>query len=143
VRARSGVPVAGRSVGIKDLRHGNLVVADWTGFDPDCRENNRTNIPLADGHQHFVVLSTLVGAHDSLPGDLLGDLLVRPMSACGDTGDDQRLAFPATHVLRLTGLHHFDLLNHPAVYARLREWLAIAGTGAAAGVLTDPVTEHG
>lgn len=116
--------LATRSVGIKDLRHGNLVEADWAGFDPECRENNRTHVPLPDGSRHFVVLSTLAGAHGSLPGDLLGDLLVRPRSARGDTGDDQRLAVPTAHVLRLTGPHHFDLLNHPAVHARLREWLA-------------------
>jgi hypothetical protein len=54
----------------------------------------------------------------------VGDLLVRPRSACGDTGDEQRMPFPAEHVHGLSGLHHLNLLNHPAVYARIRGWLA-------------------
>ena len=46
-----------------------------------------------------------------------------PRSALGDTGDDDRLAFPPDAVCRLGGLHHLDLLNHPRVYAQLRRWL--------------------
>lgn len=117
--------IAARSVGIKDLRHGNLIETDWAGFDPDCLDSNRTHIALHAGPRHFVVLATLTGTHDSLSGDLLGDLLVRPKSACGDTGDEHRLTYAAPHICRLTGLHHFDLLNHPAVYTRLRDWLTV------------------
>jgi pimeloyl-ACP methyl ester carboxylesterase len=116
--------IAARSVGIKDLRFGNLVDADWEGYDPDDRINHRTDLPLHVGPRHFVVLGTLIGDHESLPGDLIGDVLVRPKSACGDTGDERRLNFPAEHICRLVGLHHFDLLNHPKVYDQLRRWLA-------------------
>jgi hypothetical protein len=49
---------------------------------------------------------------------------VRPRSAVGDTGDETRLAFEHDQVLRLKGLHHLDLLNHPRVYAQLHDWLA-------------------
>ena len=55
--------------------------------------------------------------------DLLGDVMVVPRSASGDTGDDDRLAFPPDHVHRIGGLHHLDLLGHPLVYARIRGWL--------------------
>jgi hypothetical protein len=55
--------------------------------------------------------------------DLLGDLLVPPRSASGDSGDDDRLAFPPDHVHRLGRLHHFHLLNHPDAYAQIRRWL--------------------
>lgn len=115
--------LAARSAGIKDLRFGNIVDADWDGHDPDDRMGHRTDVPLHVGPRHFVVLSTVLGRHDSLPGDLLGDLIVRPKSACGDTGDERRLGFPEEHVCRLTGLHHLDLLNHPAVYEQMRRWL--------------------
>jgi hypothetical protein len=54
---------------------------------------------------------------------LLGDLVVPPRSASGDTGDDDRHAFPPDHVHRLGGLHHFDLLNHPRVHRQIRQWL--------------------
>src|SRR3954467_1507034 len=126
-----------RSVGIKDLRHGTLVEADWTGRRPaprggaagpgrdlDAREAApHTYVPLHDGARHFVVLATLSRDPESRAADLLGDLLVPPKSAYGDTGDDDRLAFPADHVHRLGGLHHFDLLNHPLVYGQIRGWL--------------------
>jgi pimeloyl-ACP methyl ester carboxylesterase len=30
--------------------------------------------------------------------------------------------FPGADVLHVPGAGHFDLLNHPGVYAALREW---------------------
>ena len=65
--------------------------------------------------------------------DLLGDLLVPPRSATGDTGDDDRLAFPPDHVHRIGGLHHLDLLDHPLVYARIRRLAGGPAGGPAAG----------
>jgi hypothetical protein len=113
-----------RSAGIKDLRHGTLVEADWTDRDLDAiGPADHTHVPLHDGARHFVVLATLSRDPAGRLADLLGDLLVPPRSASGDTGDDDRLAFPPDHVHRLGGLHHFDLLNHPLVYERIREWL--------------------
>jgi pimeloyl-ACP methyl ester carboxylesterase len=56
------------------------------------------------------VAATLSGRE----GDPLGDLLVRYPSAAGAGSDGRHLG----------GLHHFDLLNHPAVNAQLRDWLA-------------------
>ncbi|TFV86078.1 alpha/beta hydrolase [Blastococcus sp. CT_GayMR20] len=113
-----------RSVGIKDLRHGTLVEADWTDRDLDALDRGpHTHVPLHDGARHFVVLATLTRDPSARAADLLGDLLVPPRSASGDTGDDDRLAFPPDHVHRLGGLHHFDLLNHPRVYEQIRSWL--------------------
>jgi hypothetical protein len=113
-----------RSAGIKDLRRGTLVEADWTGRDPDALIlGEHTHVPLHDGARHFVVLVTLSRDPEGRVADLLGDLLVPPRSASGDTGDDDRLAFPPDHVHRIGGLHHFDLLNHPLIHARIREWL--------------------
>ena len=120
-----------RSVGIKDLRRGTLVQDDWHGRDLDAAEAHRhTHVPLHDGARHFVVLATVARDPDSRIGSLLGDLLVPPRSAVGDTGGDDRLAFPPDHVHRLGGLHHFDLLNHPAVYAQLKSWLLDRPEGA-------------
>ncbi|MCW2606857.1 MAG: Triacylglycerol esterase/lipase EstA, alpha/beta hydrolase fold [Frankiales bacterium] len=114
-----------RSVGIKDLRHGTLVEEDWRDRDLDARTGGpRTHVPLHDGARHFVVLATLARDPESRAAHLLGDLLVPPLSAVGDSGDDSRLAFPVDRVHRTGGLHHFDLLNHPEVYEQLRRWLA-------------------
>jgi hypothetical protein len=113
-----------RSVGIKDLRRGTLVEADWTGRDLDAlTPGEHTHVPLHDGARHFVVLATLSRNPAGRVADLLGDLLVPPRSASGDTGDDDRLAFPPDHVHRIGGMHHFDLLNHPLIYERIRAWL--------------------
>ena len=113
-----------RSVGIKDLRRGTLVEADWTDRDLDALgPADHTHVPLHDGARHFVVLATLTRNPSGPFADLLGDLLVPPRSATGDTGGDDRLAFPPDHVHRLGGLHHFDLLNHPRIYERIRRWL--------------------
>jgi hypothetical protein len=87
-------------------------------------------VPLHDGARHFVVLATLSPNPSGRAADWFGDLLVPPRSASGDTGDDDRLAFPPDHVHRLGGMHHFDLLNHPLVYARLRQWLVERPEGA-------------
>jgi hypothetical protein len=111
-------------VGIKDLRRGTLVEDDWAGRDLDAAEaGTHTFVPLSDGARHFVVIATLTRDPAARGADLLGDLLVPPRSAIGDTGDEDRLAFPPDHVLRLGGLHHFDLLNHPRVYAQIHRWL--------------------
>ena len=113
-----------RSVGIKDLRRGTLVEDDWSGRDLDAADAAaHTYVPLHDGARHFVVLATLTRNPHARSARVLGDLLVPPLSATGDTGDDDRLAFPPDHVHRLGGLHHLDLLNHPRVYAQIRRWL--------------------
>ena len=113
-----------RSVGIKDLRRGTLVEADWSGRDLDALgPAEHTHVPLHDGARHFVVLATLVRNPGGLAADFIGDLMVSPRSASGDTGDDDRLAFLPDHVHRVGGMHHFDLLNHPRVYEQILRWL--------------------
>ncbi|MET0765414.1 MAG: 1-acyl-sn-glycerol-3-phosphate acyltransferase [Blastococcus sp.] len=78
-----------RSVGIKDLRHGTLVEADWTDRDLDeLTPGPHTHVPLLDGARQFVVLATLSRNPAGRVADLLGDLLVPPRSASGDTGDE-------------------------------------------------------
>jgi pimeloyl-ACP methyl ester carboxylesterase len=115
--------LASRSVGIKDLRFGNLLEEEWVNVPPDARRSSRVDTPLHAGARHFVVLATLVGTSESRVGDAVGDLLVRPKSACGDSGDERRMPFEHEHICRLQGLHHFDLLSHPAVYEQIRGWL--------------------
>jgi pimeloyl-ACP methyl ester carboxylesterase len=113
-----------RSVGIKDLRRGTLLEADWSGRDLDATgPAAHTHVPLSDGARHFVVLATLTRDPAARTADLLGDLLVPPRSASGDTGDDDRLAFPPDRVHRVGGLNHLDLLNHPQVYEQIHRWL--------------------
>ncbi len=93
-----------RSRGIKDLQRG-LKGATAGADSPALR----------------LVFATLGdeagGGMGAWVGSLLGDGLVRAGSAADDglTGDVQRV--------ELTGLGHMSLLNHPRVYAVIREWL--------------------
>ena len=109
-----------RSDGVKDLRYGACVDEDWRDTDPDefLRDRCQETPFLPHATYHFV--SSTVAP--SLLGIIAGDHLVRPKSAAGQ-GKSRSIPFDAAHGLTLSGLHHFDLLNHPSVYAKLREWL--------------------
>jgi len=52
---------------------------------------------------------------------VVGDGLVPVASALGEGSS---LAFPARNRWVARGLGHLDLLDQPAVFARLRRWLA-------------------
>ncbi len=65
---------------------------------------------------------------------LIGDCLVLESSASGRSRT-RRIPFEAEHGLVVGGTHHIALLNHPAVYERLRDWLA--------GVAATPSGEAG
>ncbi|MGA9373274.1 MAG: alpha/beta fold hydrolase, partial [Solirubrobacterales bacterium] len=116
----------GRSAGIKDLRYGSLIEEDWRDTDPDeflrqrCRE-----VPFLPTATYYFIGATLTRRHDGL-GGLIGDLLVHYPSASG-TGRDRRIPFEVENGRHLGGLHHMNLLNHPDVYAQIREWIAKPG----------------
>ncbi|GAB3020103.1 esterase/lipase family protein [Mycobacterium bourgelatii] len=109
-----------RSAGVKDLRFGALLDEDWRDCDPDEFLRDRcAEVPfLPNAVYHFVASSAAPRAI----GLLVGDHLVRPRSASG-RGRSRNVPFESTHGLTLTGLNHFDLLNHPLVYDKLRHWL--------------------
>jgi pimeloyl-ACP methyl ester carboxylesterase len=119
-RAVSGFLNA-RSAGTKDLRYGALLDEDWRDCDPDEFLRDRCHeVPfLPHAVYHFVAAT----ASPRPFGVALGDHLVRPMSASG-VGRARRVPFEPDHGLTLTGLHHFDLLNDNAIYAKLHDWLA-------------------
>ncbi len=117
-----------RSDGVKDLRYGACLDDDWRDADPDefLRDRCREAPFLPHATYHYVSTSVT----PPLLGMLAGDHLVRPQSAAG-VGKSRRIPFAADHGLTLTGLNHFDLLNHPLVYAKLREWLSQSAIRAA------------
>ncbi len=94
-----------RSTGILDLRH---------GLARDVQ-----NLPNA---RYRLVAATLTRSSRSVTSATIGDLLVPYASALGrDRGGAEM--FPGAATLHVPGADHFDLLNHDAVYAALREWL--------------------
>jgi pimeloyl-ACP methyl ester carboxylesterase len=114
-----------RSAGIRDLRQGSLVDEDWRDRDPDvlraeaCRE-----VPLLDCATHCFVSATITREPKHPLGRLIGDLLVLVPSASGRSRK-RRIPFQDEYGLHVGKATHFALLNHPAIYERLREWLAI------------------
>jgi len=110
-----------RSSGTKDLRYGALLEEDWSEGDPDEFLRDRCHeVPFLPGAvYHFVATS----AGPWAVGVILGDHLVRPHSASG-AGRSRQVPFELAHGLTLTGLHHFDLLNHAAIYEKLHDWLS-------------------
>jgi pimeloyl-ACP methyl ester carboxylesterase len=111
-----------RSVGIKDLRFGSCVDEDWSDCDPDEFLNDRCReVPFLPDAGYYFVGATLTNGP---LGSMVGDLLVRMPSASGrGTGKGRRVPFEVDKGHELSGLTHFDLLNHPAVYEQMRGWL--------------------
>ncbi len=110
-----------RSSGVKDMRYGACLDEDWSDCDPDEYLRDRCHeVPfLPTARYHFVATT----ARPRAVGILAGDHLVRARSASG-VGKSRRIPFEPEHGLTLTGLNHFDLLNHPAIYAKLVEWIS-------------------
>lgn len=110
-----------RSDGVKDLRFGNCLDEDWLDADPDELLRDRCHEAPFLPHATYHFVSSTV--EPPLLGLVAGDHLVRAKSAAG-LGKSRRLPFQSELGLTLTGLNHFDLLNHPLVYAKLLDWLS-------------------
>jgi PGAP1-like protein len=124
--------VNGSSAGIKDLRHGYVVDSDWAECDMDrCASDHRGDTPLLAGASHHVISATVTSDPASRVGAVVGDLLVQPASAHGRRRRQQWIPFPARLGHWLADMHHFDLLNHPAVWDAMRGALAGRDAGAA------------
>jgi pimeloyl-ACP methyl ester carboxylesterase len=113
-----------RSGGIRDLRKGSLVDEDWRDCDPDAlRGAACAEVPLLEGATHCFVSATITRSGRHPLGRLLGDTLVLVPSASGRSRT-RRIPFEDEYGMHLGGASHFALLYHPAVYEKLRGWLA-------------------
>lgn len=105
-----------RSAGIQDLRHGRVLAAQARAAPKAAA--------LPRGVRCFAVAASTSKAEDRR---WAGDGLVPVASALGRQGHAESLPrFPARKRWVVHEANHFDLLHHPDVYARLREWLADA-----------------
>ena len=119
-----GAVLRRRSAGIRDLRQGSLVDADWRGLDPDAlRAVACEEVPLLEGATHCFVAATVTRSEAHPVGRLLGDWLVLVPSASGRSRR-RRIPFELEHGMHVGGTNHLALLNHPQVYERLRGWLS-------------------
>jgi pimeloyl-ACP methyl ester carboxylesterase len=117
--------LAARSSGIKDLGHGYLVDEDWLEHDPTAFvQQAGSEIPFLDSANHYFVSATVSRDLDAPVGRIVGDLLVLHSSAWAHRQRGERMRFPVEQYHHVGGAHHFDLLNHPAIYAQISKWLA-------------------
>ena len=106
-------------------RYGYVVDEDWHGHDPDAFwTNTGTVVPFLASANHYFVSASLSRDPEAPLGRLIGDLLVLRSSAWAHGGRGERLQFPVHQYSHVGGATHFDLLNHPAVYAQIADWLA-------------------
>ncbi|MEI2778121.1 MAG: alpha/beta fold hydrolase [Tetrasphaera sp.] len=112
-----------RSVGIRDLAHGNIVAADWESHDHDDPTDRRTHPgPRADIRHHAVVGVT--GPTLAAPvSELLGDLLVPVASAAHAELESVQRRFTHDGIAVVRGVTHLGLLNNEETYAHLLRWL--------------------
>lgn len=106
---------AGRSAGIRDLRHASLLEAD---------AGKASRLPLPGGVACYAVAATTSRKPSGSPARWLGDGLVPVASALGQhRSPSRRLAFTDTALF--TGLGHLGLQTDPAVLRQLQEWLRL------------------
>ncbi len=116
-----------RSAGITDLRHGQLVPR--RGENRFARGSGRgLSPPLPRGVECYAAAATRATAPARSAAaavrSFLGDGLVPVASALGDHADPARaLSIPPSRRWIGYGMSHLDLLDHPAVYERIRQWL--------------------
>jgi hypothetical protein len=78
-------------------------------------------VPFLPDANYYFIGATLT---DGPLGQVLGDLLVRSPSASGrGNGKGRSIPFEVDNGRELTGLTHFDLLNHSDVYDQIRTWI--------------------
>jgi hypothetical protein len=113
-----------RSAGIKDLRFGYIVDDDWSDCDADsCLKSHRHSVPLLPSASHYSISAAITTGRRHPLGWIFGDLLVPPASAHGRHPRNRHIPFDVDHRYHLEQAHHFDLLNHPAVYDVMAAWL--------------------
>ena len=113
--------LAGRSAGIKDLRHGALLDEDWVGRDPDALQSEgQREVPLLPSVNYHFVSATITSDPEHPLGQIMGDLLVRVPSSSGPVTHAESFAI---ETLRFGGVMHHQLQNHPAIYEVIRSAL--------------------
>lgn len=114
-----------RSAGIKDLRHGNLLEADWATAPHATPHDHRAVVPLPAAVRCLALAATRQHAPGGDLKRLRGDGLVPINSALGRHDNPARcLDFAARDMSLVFDCDHFELLSSPEVGSRLRAWFA-------------------
>ena len=122
-----------RSAGITDLRHGNLLEADWLDAGRfESAPDSRQILPLPASVACYAVAATtvthgtgpLAPVSRALSHKMIGDGLVPLESALGQHEKPERcLAFAPENQWIVHGMGHLELLSRPEVTRQLVDWL--------------------
>ena len=112
-----------RSAGVTDLRYGYVLDEHWSGRDRFAHHGDpRAEAALPAGVACYALAGSTSAEGSRRPA---GDGLVPVASALGRHEDSRlTLDFPEPQRWVAYGCDHFDLLDRPAVFAKLREWLS-------------------
>ncbi len=112
-----------RSAAIKDLRFGYTLDEEWMGSDPDALlQNERHHAPLLPGTTHYAIAATLTREPGHPISRCLGDGMVRLPSAEWKSRRNEGSGSPIEHRAVISGISHFRLPRHPAVYRQIKSW---------------------
>lgn len=111
-----------RSAGVTDMRFGNVLDADWQDRDRfEACSDLRIPLPLPVDVDCYAIAGTTAPAPCA---KLPTDGIVPVDSALGRCERPElTLAFPEAHRWIAFGTGHLDLLDRPAVYAKIASWL--------------------
>ncbi len=114
-----------RSAGITDLRYGNIVEADWLGFNRfGNHPDKKKPIPLPTDVKCYAIAGSLAAPEDEFKTRTLGDGLVQIRSALGKHKHPHKeLDFRKTHTHIAYKTGHMDLLRSKEVYNKIKFWL--------------------
>ncbi len=113
-----------RSAGIQDLAHGCLRDEDWNGADARRGGAGPAALALPPGIRCCAIAASRQARPRTTTARPHGDGWVPVDSALGRHRDPARnVGFPPDRQWVAYGSDHFDLLDDPATYARIRRWL--------------------
>lgn len=115
-----------RSAGITDMRYGYVKHEDWKGQDRFASDgNNRSPAPLPEKVECYAIATIAAGdLPEPIDRHLVGDGLVTVRSALGKHQKEELdLNIPPSRCWEGKGISHLGLLNSPAVYKQIAQWL--------------------
>ncbi|PSW21260.1 hypothetical protein C9I98_04760 [Photobacterium sanctipauli] len=129
-----------RSSGTKDLSKGYILHTDWQQENQIGTQEAGLPIsrPALPCHSACYAVATCLGKNlKDESNRKLGDGLVPVSSALGEsTKGIMALSYPDDHRWVAGGINHLDLLNHPRVFAKVKEWVLLNTVEQPAGYLT-------
>lgn len=114
-----------RSDGITDLRHGNILDADWQNHDEhEDNADYRQPVPLPVSIEHYAIAATLSRQAATRLEKLHSDGLVHPCSGLGRHQQAaMQLNFAEGNTQIVYELGHLAMLSDERVAAQLSDWL--------------------